>query len=336
MDRPASQPLAFAGGMDGKSPLNEVAVGPYLLTIGSPAGTTLRGTSADAEEESRSLADAFDTVAAPSEPAGSVATAVTDLTDEAADATSRVEQALALGKGISEGRTLDPAQLGLEVDTLLDLLGRLDREGKHEDALRLARALSKLYALLRRWAGLLRALRTVEKFSDLKGVAWAKHELGTLQLAAGDVQGAEENLDEARRLREQIGDRRDLAATEHNLQVQCEQLRQMLRQKELVRPTPRPPIPHLPLLIALAALLLASGVGAGVIAGSGGSVETEEVTTTETETVTQPPTPVNPEPEPNPEPNPEPEPKPEPEPEPEPEPKPEPNPEPEPEPGEVE
>jgi hypothetical protein len=105
--------------------------------------------------------------------------------------------------------------------------------------LRLARALVNLLMLLRRWAALLRAqraaLRAGEKLGDLSAVGWAKHELGTLRLAAGDVKGAERSLREAQEIRERIGDRRGLAATTRNLQVLCERLREMLREEELVR-----------------------------------------------------------------------------------------------------
>lgn len=217
------------------------------------------------------------------DPAGA-ATAAADVVDDASAVTAKIERAVALGKGAAEGKALSPEQLALEVGTLLDLLERLDRRGKCKEALRLARALANLLMLLRRWAELLRtlraALRAGEKLGDLRAIGWAKHELGTLRIAAGDVEGAERSLREARKIRETAGDRRGLAATNRNLQVLCERLREMLRGEELVRARGRyPSLPQLLSLAVLFALLFGGGVVAGVIASdsndAGGSTEVD-------------------------------------------------------------
>lgn len=200
------------------------------------------------------------------------AAAAAEAVETASEVTARIEQAVALGKGVAERKSLKPEQLALEVSTLLDLLERLDRRGRHKEALRLARALVNLLMLVKRWAELLRtlraALRAGEKLKDLKAVGWAKHELGTLRLAAGDVEGAERNLHEAREIRERVGDQRGLAATNRNLQVLCERLREMLRDEELVRADgQRPSVLRLLLLAVLFVLLVGGGVAAGLIAG---------------------------------------------------------------------
>jgi hypothetical protein len=209
--------------------------------------------------------------------------AAATVVDDASEVTAKIEQAVALGKGVAEGNALSPEQLGLEVGTLLDLLERLDRRGRHKEALRLARALANLLMLLRRWAELLRTLRATlragEKLKDPSAVGWAKHELGTLRLAAGDVEGAERKLHEAREIRERAGDRRGLAATNRNLQVLCERLQEMLRDEELVRADGgRPSLLQLLSLAVLFVLLFGGGVAAGLIAGGSKDAGTTIVT----------------------------------------------------------
>jgi hypothetical protein len=207
-----------------------------------------------------------------------VAAALDDAVDEASAVTAKTERAVALFRGLVEGKALDPEALSAEVDSLLSLLERLDRQGRHREALRLARALSALLALLMRWAALVRslgiALQSAERLGDAGAIAWAKHELGTLHLAA-EPAGAERALGEAREIRERLGDRSGLVATDRNLQVLCQQLRQLLRdgklmQKEgLLQSALRSPL----FLAVVAALVLAAGgVAGGVIdVGGGGS-----------------------------------------------------------------
>ena len=88
------------------------------------------------------------------------ASALATEVEAASEATAKIERAVALGKGIGEGEALDPTQLSLEVGTLLDCLERLDRRGKHKKSLQMARALATLLMLLKRWADLLRTLRS--------------------------------------------------------------------------------------------------------------------------------------------------------------------------------
>jgi hypothetical protein len=272
-------------------------VGGYVLQVGSAAGTVVQRSAGPTGEGPEPL----QRVLAEREPKSEdrAAAAAAKVVDDASEVTTRVERAVALGKGVAEGKARSPEQLALEVGTLLDLLERLDRRGKYKEALRLARALANLLMLLRRWAELLRTLRTAlragEKLEDLKVVGWAKHELGTLRIAAGDVEGAERDLREAREIRERVGDQRGLAATNRNLQVLCERLREMLRDEELVRAHGRrPSLPRLLSLAVLLALLFGGGVAAGVIAsdsndasttngpGGGGTIDADGGTTNDT------------------------------------------------------
>ncbi len=244
-------------------------VGGYVLDVGASAGTAVQRKVGAAGEGAEPLERAFEEP----EPEGdSEAAVAAGVVDDASEVTAKIERAVALGKGIAEGKALSLDQLVLEGGTLLDLLERLDREGRFKEALRLARALVNLLTLLRRWAELLRALRAAlragEKLGDLGAIGWAKHELGTLRLAADDVKGAERSLREAQEIRERIGDRRGLAATTRNLHVLCERLREMLREEELVRArTQGSSALRLLILAALFVLLFGGGVAAGVIAG---------------------------------------------------------------------
>src|SRR5207249_2286139 len=94
---------------------------------------------------------------------------------------------------VADGR-LSVADVKDEVDVLLGLLGRLDREGRWREVLALARALSGLLGLIRRWLELVRSLRTAlsaaEKLGALDAKGWAEHELGSLHLAGANAAAA--------------------------------------------------------------------------------------------------------------------------------------------------
>jgi tetratricopeptide (TPR) repeat protein len=243
-----------------------VEVGNFTLQVGSPAGTLIEASGAAATGD-ESLRRALEE---PAPKKAETAPALATEVEEASEATAKIERAVALGKGIGEGRALDPTQLGLEVGALLDCLERLDRKGKHKKSLQMARALATLLMLLKRWADLLKtlrsALRAAELLDDQEAIAWAKHELGTLRLAAGDLEGADRDLGQAREIRERTGDRRGLAATERNMAVLCKCLRALLQAEELVRRAPRSRLtPRLALFALLFAFLFAA---AGFAAGS--------------------------------------------------------------------
>jgi tetratricopeptide (TPR) repeat protein len=261
-----------------------VVVGAYALEIGRPAGTVVSPSPAADQAEADSLAQALREQEPPPAPEKTAVEAAGDLVDEASTATAKVERAVTIGKGVAAGDILDPAQLGLEADALLDLLERLDRGEQAKEALQLARALSKLYSLLRRWAELLRALqaalRAGEKLGDLRAIGWAKHELGTLQLAGGDVDGAARTLDEAREIRRGLGDRAELAATEHNLRA-CSRRLQGGGPPQAKQVAPKGPPRSLSLTPALAigAVVFVVGLAAGSTLGDSGG---------ETATVTEP------------------------------------------------
>jgi hypothetical protein len=250
---------------------NVVEVGGYVLEPGG-AGTTIRSEGA-AGAAAEPLQRAFAEAPQPAKAEPALATEV----EEASQATAKIERAVALCKGIGEGKALDPTQLGLEVGALLDCLERLDRKKEHKKSIQMARALATLLMLLKRWADLLQTLRTAlragEALGDLDAVAWAEHELGTLRLAAGDVADAERNLGQAKEIRERIGDRRGLGVTERNLGALCERLRQMLREGEMAEAAPQgSSTPRLALLAVLLAFVFATaGFAVGSLADNSSS-----------------------------------------------------------------
>ena len=252
---------------------SQVRVGGYVLEPGDAGGTSLRRNEHAAAVADPVLERAFSTPAAkPPEETGSAFAAEVE---DASATTAKIERAVALCKGVGEGRALDPAQLGLEVGALLDCLERLDRKKEHKKSIQMARALATLLMLLKRWVDLLKtlriALRAAERLGDQETIAWAKHELGTLKLAAGDVRGADRELRGAREIRQKIGDRRGLGATERNLQVLCDRVGEMLRKEELVPPRSGGGRTVTGRLLALAgvfaAVLFGTGLAAGMTAG---------------------------------------------------------------------
>ncbi|HXV59019.1 MAG TPA: hypothetical protein VD704_14240 [Gaiellaceae bacterium] len=230
-----------------------VGAGRFLLEVGSAAGTRAffrpdqRG---DPREIRVALAQPYPPGAAPA--AGAEAA-----TQELEAASRGSDRARELFLALAQGRVADLSYVDRDVDALRGTLERLDRQGQPGESLRLARALAPLLALAYRWVELVEALRialrSARALGDAHGIAWARHELGTLTLVAEDLPAAESQLVEALRLREELGDGRGVEATRHNLGV----LRRAYGAGE-GRGGPRP------LLIAalVAAVLLLAALGA--------------------------------------------------------------------------
>ena len=175
------------------------------------------------EPEQDNAAELADALREPAEqePPAATGDPLEGLLEDASAVTSRCEKALRLFNAIAQGRALDPKVVSDEVDALVTLAGRLDRAGRREEALRVARDLSALLALLLRWLDLVRSLRlalcTARSLGDLPGEAWALHELGSLHLVAGDPAGASKHLGEAVRIKSQLGSGHGRCASRHNL-----------------------------------------------------------------------------------------------------------------------
>jgi hypothetical protein len=245
--------------------IGTVEVDDYLLEVGDPAGTALKRNREPTPAAAGSRSELSEALEEGEGERGRTPTeAGAELVDRASAETAKVERAVAIGKGLAQGEALDPAQLGIELDAVLGLLERLDRDGRWKEALRLARALSSLYSLLRRWAALLQSLRSAlragEALGDQRAIGWAKHELGSLKLAADDVGGAAQDLGEAREIRERVGSRREIAVTERNLRMLCERLHGPTRdwRHRILRVSA-------PLALLAALLLLAGGIAGGVV-----------------------------------------------------------------------
>ncbi|MGH3052356.1 MAG: hypothetical protein ACRDM8_05275, partial [Gaiellaceae bacterium] len=229
-----------------------IQIGRFVFEIGAPAGTR----AALAQEPAG--ADPAELAVALSQPGPPEALAVAEESlEEAASVTGRVERALELFTAVAQGR-VDRGIVLKEVDGLIAVLERLDREGRYGDVFRLARALTGLLALLMRWVALVQAVRLALKaaraLGDAAGEAWARHELGTLSLGAEDAHAANGELERSRRLRQQLGDEAGAEVTSHNLAV----LRQAFG-------SPHPSWPRALVATAvLAGVVLVGAAGVGV------------------------------------------------------------------------
>jgi PASTA domain len=134
--------------------------------------------------------------------------------------TDRVEHANKVFKALAEGQHLDPRFLTGEIGALIGLLDRLDREGRYEEEIRVAKALHGLCVLAFRWLDLIRSLRralaAAEAVGDEAAQAWASNELGALHLCVGNAKKASEHLERARGLYEGLSDPAGRCATRHN------------------------------------------------------------------------------------------------------------------------
>jgi PKD repeat protein len=249
----------------------EVAVGRCVLRLGDPAGARITREDADADVRllARAIARARADAKRSSQTRGSrrVAT-VEGMVEHASGVMDKVEKARTLALAPA-----DPQVLGELAAELIEKLRGLDRDGHWEEALRVARTLALLLALLGRWAELLESLQTAlgmaRELKDAHCEAWALHEQGTLHMAAGDYREADHLLGGARALREGIGDTRGAAITASNLQALCRLLRAQLHQSQgsaLVSALKTP----VPTFAACGMLLLAGGIIGALIRSPAG------------------------------------------------------------------
>jgi tetratricopeptide (TPR) repeat protein len=213
--------------MTSRSPITWSApVGRYAFEVGAHAGSfahfapdSSKSDKAQARKNATALREALaerDDQQQPETPLEALET----LEDCADAVTDRVEHANKLFKALAEGRLLEPRLLTDEIGSLLGLLDRLDREGRYEEEIRVAKALQGLCVLAFRWLDLVRSLRrafaAAEAIGDEAGQAWALNELGALHLCVGDARKASEHLERALGLYEKLGDAAGRCATRHN------------------------------------------------------------------------------------------------------------------------
>ncbi len=193
-----------------------IRIGRFSFALGSPDGTRadlVEGPPADATELAQAL----------NEPEVDALTEVEETIGEAESVTGKVEHALDLFTKVARGEVPIDKSVQKQLDSLIDALERSDREGRHKDTIRLARAGSALFALAGRWIALVTSLRmalqAARSLGDARSIGWALHELGTLALGADDAAAAENQLTEARHIRKDAGDEAGSEVTQHNLQT---------------------------------------------------------------------------------------------------------------------
>jgi hypothetical protein len=134
-----------------------VTVGRYELNVGAPPGTLIslaaQPTGADLRPLRLALQDGGDDKKQRKVGVGDLPDAI----DDVSGATAEAENAIALLRSLAEGNVLEPKRLSSEIDALLDLVARLDRDEHSREALQVAQALSGLLALTMRWAELVRS-----------------------------------------------------------------------------------------------------------------------------------------------------------------------------------
>ena len=236
-----------------------VRIGAYSDDVSSGSGSFVQFEGETEQENAGAVAAAFDQE--PDERPKPVA-AIEEFQETADAVTARIEKAEGLLQAAAHGQLLQLDNLTGEIDSLLDLFGRLDRAGRFEEELRLMRSLNGLLALGLRWLELIRSLRALlqsaETAGHLAGQAFAHHELGTLHLCAGQAEEAAEHLAEAARLQERIGGLGVHCATRHNLDSAYRDL--ALKSASGIRPPGRS---HR-LVVLAGAIAIAAGSGAGL------------------------------------------------------------------------
>jgi hypothetical protein len=250
-----------------------IPIGDCVLEVGAAAGTFIGQRTDRTEPEAghaKQLARALKT-----HRLGRITVAIGGVVAKGNEIAGKCEEARWLTRALATGE-LTVGELNAHADSLLDFFERLDKERRWEDSRELARTLSTLLALLLRWADLLRTigvtLNIAERVRDFEIVAWARHELGTLQLSAGDLAGADRELTEAERLRRETDDHDGLAATQHNMVELCRQARARLHERQQARRAPYA-------LVLAALVLLVLGGLAGATVGGNETTITQAATT---------------------------------------------------------
>jgi hypothetical protein len=200
-------------------PAGSVRIGAYVLEVGA---FTESYAAFQPEREDRNVKALREALHDESAGLHAPVAALEKLQANAETVTRKCERAHELSRAAAEGRLLEADALMAEVDSLLRLAERLDRDGRFDEELRLLRALHGLLVLARRWLDLIRALRravgAAEQAGDLAAQAWVRHELGSLQLCADEPEAATERLRQARQLQQRLGQATGTCATRHNLE----------------------------------------------------------------------------------------------------------------------
>jgi hypothetical protein len=117
-----------------------VDTGRYVLELGRPSGTLISSPAQPKDGHPRPLRRALENGGDRRRAKKSADDPLANVVDIAAEATAKAERAVALFRALAEG-SLDAKQLVGEIDALVALVERLDRDGHWQEALELARAL---------------------------------------------------------------------------------------------------------------------------------------------------------------------------------------------------
>jgi Bacterial Ig-like domain len=273
-----------------------VRIGTYALEVGT---STWSYAAFEPEREDQNVTALHDALAEDARDVRLPVAALENIQANAERVTSKCERAHELSRAAAEGSLLEADAVMAEVDSLIRLAERLDRDGRFDEELRLLRALHGLLVLVRRWVDLIRVLRralsAAEETGDLAALAWTRHEIGSLQLCADDPQAAEEQLGQALRLQQRLGQTAGTCATRHNL----DSAQRDLATRAPIKPWSRRRLPRLAVVASAFTLLAVGGTGMALALSDSrspttptttppttGTSETTDTTTTPTTTVT--------------------------------------------------
>jgi hypothetical protein len=264
-----------------------VRIGTYALEVGT---FTESYAAFEPEREDQNVTALHDALAEEAGEVGTPVAALEKLEANAETVTRKCERAHELSRAAAEGRLVEADAVIGEVNSLLRLAERLDRDGRFDEELRLLRALHGLLVLVRRWLDLIRVLRraqsAAEETGDLAAEAWARHELGSLQLCADDPEAAEEQLGQALRLQQRLGQTAGACATRHNL----DSARRDLATRAASKPWLRRRLLRLAVVASALTVLAVGGTGMALAldddSRSPTTSETADTTTTSTATST--------------------------------------------------
>lgn len=245
----------------------EITVGRFALQLGSLHGARVEPAAEADPDQAEALA--YSLARMPRAERRSAADFVGDAVARAEEVTAGVERANDLVAALAKGLTLDPKALEQQVNALLDMLDRADREGRWEDERRLARAFVALLALVPRWVALIEVLRRAASAAAAVGdpatEAWAHHEIGSFALRADNLSVARQHLTQALELRRSRADQAGADLTLHNMRMLA----------LAAQPTPAPPahglrrrIARHPVIAGLAAVAVLATAGGVAVAGA--------------------------------------------------------------------
>jgi len=198
------------------------------------------------------------------------------LPGEAAEAIARLgwdvtAEAERLGEAllqVAADRRWAPDAWQVQAQLVMNVLRAMAARKAWPQAWQLARAVETPLALAQAWGAwgqaLQLGLQAARQLGNVEGEAWALHQAGTRALCLGDADGARQALNEALRLRRELGDRVGAALTKHNLglvlapgPIVRRSPTGALPKPRLAAPAARPAARGLPRPLALAALVSA-------------------------------------------------------------------------------